>query len=70
MDQQLGQTDELCYITRKRTKDGTFQSGVPTKTTRHEALDIKLYDQPRLTFILCNQNKNTENNNRDKRENH
>ena len=34
LDQELRQTDELCYITGK--KDGTFESGILTKTASHK----------------------------------
>ena len=67
MDQELRQTDELCYTTGK--KDGTFESGILTKTARHKpwiSNGMINHDSSKKQKKL----ENTENDNRDKRENH
>ena len=63
LDQELRQTDELFYIT------GTFESGILTKTARHKpwiSNGMINHDSSKKQKKL----ENTENDNRDKRENH
>ena len=71
LDQELRQTDELCYITGK--KDGTFESGILTKTARHKpwiSNGMINHDSRSITVSKAKKLENTENDNRDKRENH